>query len=454
MSNQHAEELRRLQETRTRLVGRELHKPFLEEPAQFHAQRVGVSTKHDGTIIALPPLRRDPPIMALAEVIGAKAVNDITGYGKLVFHAVGDTGNADPHSEQALVAESMNFDYHRRNPADRPAFFLHLGDVCYDVIYGPTIEKAPMYDTQFYTPYRNYPGQILAAAGNHDSNPDEAKDAIQAFMANFCAPLPTGGTSASASNSDRPPIHQPGVYYRLDAPFADIIVLFSNGGEYVGAICSNPNIAGSDVVGPKQFDFLVDQLKAIKDARGHGPRKALLIVVHHPPYSGGGGHSGSGDMLNDLDRAFDKAGISPDAVLAAHSHCYQRFTRIQKDHREVPYIVAGMGGHGITPLKLSRDRTPVRLPLDGVPTTPGGRSDNALHQYFNGYGHMYITVTKDRLQFDMIGTHANSSTPVDSVAVDLNTGKIVDETPPFAHPADGEQEPQHHGPRRPAAGHP
>ncbi len=444
MSEQHVAALKHLRETQKPLIGEGLHKPFLDEPADFQARRAGVSTKHDGTIIALPPLLRDPPVMTLAEVVGDNEVKQILGRNQLVFHALGDTGNSEEHSEQWLVAESMIYDFHRDNAADRPTFCLHLGDVVYDIHYAPDVEKAPMYASQFDAPYKQYPAKILAAAGNHDSNPDEASDAIQAFMAKFCAPLKTQAPHAAASN-ERKPMHQPGVYYRLDAPFIDIIVLFSNGGEYVGAICENKNIAGSDVLGDTQYNFLVQQLQEIKALREKDKqRKALLIVVHHPPFSGGGGHSGSGDMLNDMDHAFDKAEIVPDAVLAAHSHCYQRFTRIHRDGQEVPYIVSGNGGHNITPLKLSRERTPVRLPLEGTPRPGAARSDHSLRQYFNGYGHMYITATKDQLKFDLIGSHSGKSNPMDSVTVDLQQGKIANETPPFAHPAEGEQEAQHH----------
>jgi hypothetical protein len=58
---------------------------------------------------------------------------------------------------------------------------------------------------------------------------------------------------------------------------------------------------------------------------GNGARSCSPSTT--PPFSGGGGHTGSGQMLKDLDEAFNTAGIAPDAVLSGHAHNYQRFTR-------------------------------------------------------------------------------------------------------------------------------
>ena len=235
-------------------------------------------------------------------------------------------------------------------------------------------------------------------------------------------------------------MYQPGAYFTLVAPFVDIICLFSNGMESgFGAICSNENVPTSDVIGNVQYDFLVNQLKAIARTRAAGERKALIVAVHHPPYSGGG-NAGSGFMLNDLDRAFEAGGVGPDAVISGHSHNYQRFHRVDSAGREVAYIVAGNGGHApIGKLKLSRDRTPVRLPLHGAPR-PGHPDDkHALYQYFNGYGYLSIVVTKDILRIDFMGAYVQSRDPVDSVTVDLNKSEIISQTKPFDHPALGEE---------------
>jgi hypothetical protein len=44
---------------------------------------------------------------------------------------------------------------------------------------------------------------------------------------------------------------------------------------------------------------------------------------------------------------------------------------------------------------------------------------------------------------DLIGTKTQTDEPVDSVTVDLASNTITHETPPFDHPAIGEQETRH-----------
>jgi hypothetical protein len=302
--------------------------------------------------------------------------------------------------------------------------------------------KATLYRPQFYVPYSDYPGKILAIPGNHDSNPQEDPKSIDVFQENFCAPPPTTAPTLPG----RRPMYQPGVYFRLDAPFVQIIALFSNGGELEGVL-RGPG------VGNEQWNFLQDQLKEIKAARDAGSRRALVVAVHHPPFSGGGGHSGSAQMLKDLDLAFGDAEIAPDAVISGHAHVYERFTRdvpIGNKIMPVPYIVAGNGGHNVQPIKPGKDRKPVRTPLPGIDAN-GREADHTLEQYFNGFGHLYITVTDQILTIDLIGTHTRTSDPVDSVTVrlasDFADNEITHETSPFDHPADGEVE-RHHVSRR------
>jgi hypothetical protein len=298
-----------------------------------------------------------------------------------------------------------------------------------------------MYEPQFYVPYDHYTAKIVAIPGNHDSNPQEDPQSIDAFEANFCAAPPSTDTEISAAldSPNRTPMYQPGVYYRLDAPFAQIIGLFSNGGEHEGVIRGG-------IVGNDQFNFLVEQLKQVKADRAAGKPAALIVAMHHPPFSGGGGHTGSSMMLKDLDAAFKQAGIGPDAVLSGHAHVYQRFTRtvqIAGKQMEVPYVVAGNGGHGpIQPVKPNFARQPVPTPLRGA--SPTGAEDHSLRQYFNGFGHLLITVTSRVLTIDLIGTHTQTHQPVDSVTVDLASSKITNETPGFSHPANGEVQRAYH----------
>jgi hypothetical protein len=50
-----------------------------------------------------------------------------------------------------------------------------------------------------------------------------------------------------------------------------------------------------------------------------------------------------------------------------------------------------------------------------------------------------VTVTGRVLTIDLIGTKTQTHLPVDSVTVDLAINEITHETPPFSHPANGEE---------------
>ena len=430
----HAERMKKLQPHR---VPVRVHSAFLHEPADFGSPRTReqLAASQAGQIIPLPPPKRPNQVMELGEVIGAPAVDEITQSGQLVFQSAGDTGFGAPWDLE-LVAQVMAMDLESTNPADRPAFFFHLGDVIYNHQYKLPESKANMYQPQFYVPYGNYAAKILAIPGNHDSNPQEDPQSIEAFEANFCAnpPATDAALAKMLSSENRAPMFQPAVYFRLDAPFAQIIGLFSNGGEQEGVIRGG-------VVGDAQYNFLVQQLQAVKAARTASNRPALIVAMHHPPFSGGGGHSGSTSMLADLDAAFTQAQIGPDAVLSGHAHVYQRFTRTVKiagQSMQVPYVVVGTGGHGpIQPVKPNSLRQPVKTPIHGK--SPNGTSDHSLRQYFNGFGHLLITATNRVLTIDLMGTKTQTRLPVDSVTVDLGTSTITNETPPFTHPVNGEE---------------
>src|SRR5947209_554353 len=63
---------------------------------------------------------------------------------------------------QIAVARAMNGDLDPGHPETSPAFFMHLGDVIY-------FDNTPTgYHEQFYVPYQEYNGKIIAIPGNHD----------------------------------------------------------------------------------------------------------------------------------------------------------------------------------------------------------------------------------------------------------------------------------------------
>jgi hypothetical protein len=143
---------------------------------------------------------------------------------------------------------------------------------------------------------------------------------------------------AAAVRIFRETMTQPGVSWMLSAPFVNVIGLYSNIAEGPGSLLG----ANKD---DQQIKWLTKTLAGLKQS---GDKKALGVATHHPPFSSGG-HSGSPDMLAQIDKACLDAGIAPHAMLAGHAHNYQRYTRAAKiggsRDVQIPYLVAGCGGH-------------------------------------------------------------------------------------------------------------
>lgn len=348
----------------------------------------------------IPPPQRDPTI-TLDEIIGAEAAAEIAATGSITFHAVGDTGHENGLNQE-LVSEAMAADYDIAHHASSPAFFLHLGDV----IYFDNTDRG--YQAQFYIPYKKYPGKIIAIPGNHDGElfkydgtPSGQKVTLAAFQRNFCQPKP--GVPQDAGTIYREMISQPGVYWYLNAPLIDIIGLYSNVGEGPGFI-SGPSI------GQAQKNWLVKTLTAIGKAQKAGNRKAFIIAVHHPPYSEGG-HSASSVMTADIDDACKKSGVFPDAVLAAHAHNYQRFTRyvaVNGKTWQTPYFVVGTGGRGIIHVRPANGQRQGNVSFDAS---------------LQGYGYLTVTATRQKLSFNFTEVdNAGKKSPFDKkITVDLQS---------------------------------
>ena len=336
-------------------------------------------------LLPFPDPQREPT-MQLAEIIGQQGVDEIISNGSISFHTVGDTGHENGLMQE-LVATAMTQDYDISNPGKSPAFFLHLGDV----IYYDNTDKG--YQAQFYVPYKKYPGKIIAIPGNHDGEifkydgtPTGQKTSLAAFWRNFCQPV--SGVPPDAGTILREMISQPGAYWYLNSPFIDIVGLYSNIAEGPGFI-SVPTLGGI-----KQTEWLTKTLLLIQEKRKQGNRKALIIVVHHPPFSNGG-HSSSVEMLADIDKCCTQAGLLPDAVIAAHAHNYQRFTRYASSNGknvQTPYFVVGTGGRGIV----------------NVPQAKGERiGDHSFESSLIGYGYLTVTVTTQNLTLFFTQVDAN-----------------------------------------------
>ena len=84
---------------------------------------------------------------------GAQIEQTITQSGKIIFHALGDSGasNAGVYKDEIKVADQVTQDCQTSDDANRPAFLFHLGDIVY------SFGEAEYYYDQFYDPFRNYP---------------------------------------------------------------------------------------------------------------------------------------------------------------------------------------------------------------------------------------------------------------------------------------------------------
>lgn len=364
------------------------HPFFTTTPVSQRTAVPGVGTQLldyiQGNLQAIPVPTRITPF-TLDQIIGTQGAQQIQASGSIRFHATGDTGHGS-NTAQGAVADAMQTDFHITTPEVSPAFFFHLGDV----IYGPN--KDQDYRPEFYEPYVHYPGKIVAIAGNHDGEVFPTTDpvSLRAFLANFCAPSqvvpPIAGTIF------RQTMNQPGVYYLLDAPFMQIVALYSNAAE-------NPGFISGPVPGQAQKTWLLKTLKAIAAQRKAGTRKALIFATHHPPFTAGG-HSPSTAMLAEIDSVCQQAGIQPDLFLSGHAHSYQRYTReIAGNGKtlQIPYIVAGTGGIGSQP----------------VPAATGQKTgDHTFVKSLKGYGYLLIEVSATTIKGIMFAvdpnTHAKS----------------------------------------------
>ena len=374
--------------------------------------------RHKSEVQPIPPRRTGAlPYLKLTDFIPSDLAAAINSAGKIVFHAVGDTGAAKVSKVQtaataiaheAAVADAMVADI-QTGGANGPAFFFHLGDVIYN--FG----EAQYYYDQFYEPYREYDRPIFAIPGNHDgmvfgsSSAAPQVPTLAAFLTNFCGAAPD--PSPDAPSIARTVMTQPGVYFTLDAPYISIIGLYSNVMDTGGGIISSQG--GHFPLVNDQLDFLTSELQRLKADR-QAKKRAILIAVHHPPLSADAKTGGTKGLMDDIDACCTKAGLWPDALLSGHAHLYQRFTRTVNG-RDVPYVVSGSGGFAATP------------PQGGTPPAGTVSGDHKLEVApIVQFG--YLTITTDAKTLTITFNTAPRGgpvTPLDSVTLDLNRGKIT-----------------------------
>ncbi|HLX15721.1 MAG TPA: metallophosphoesterase [Bradyrhizobium sp.] len=370
---------------------------------------------HKNQVQPIPRRRNNQPVN-LADFLPPEIVTAIENAGKISFHAVGDTGAAKVNRAQTAataighetaVADAMVRDTQAPELAG-PAFFFHLGDVIYN--FG----EAQYYYDQFYEPFREYDRPIFAIPGNHDGmvfgqgSSAPQVPTLDAFLTNFCASEP--GPSPDAGGLSRSVMNQPGVYFTLDAPFVSIIGLYSN------VLDSGPGVISSQgghfPLVDDQLDFMTSELQRLKPRRIANER-AVIIAVHHPPLSADAKHGGSLGIMKDIDSCCNKAGLFPDALLCGHAHLYQRFTRVMKGGKEIPYIVAGSGGFAATaPKQIAK-----------VPVTVGDHT--LVVAPIPEFG--YLTAETNGRTLSFVFKTANQAGVVarDTVVVDLNADRIL-----------------------------
>lgn len=397
--------------------------------SSFSKQEIAADTAQKEILQLGPiPKARSTSPMDLANVIGAAAASAIQKSGQITFHTVGDTGGIHNPQFQFAVADAMATD-----TSNGVAFWYHLGDIVY--YFG----QDQYYFEQFYDPYRNYNAPIFAIPGNHDAVTFKGSEpSLEGFLGNFCTAQPT--QSPDSQGCVRTTMDQPGVYFTLNAPFVKFIGLYSNTGE--GA--TEGVISGSKV-GNVQLNFLNQQLAAAKAERAAGQWRALIIATHHPPFTGSSHHLPSPAMLTQIDQACKTAGIQPDLHLSGHSHLYERYTRTVGG-KQIPYIVAGMGGFYNLPGLKSKPEAPVKAPQSGTDA-----SGNPLRlEVFNNnmFGFLRITISQASIsgQFVTVNTNTGKTGTGDTFSVDLKANKVSNSTvskrapkPPARAPVKGKK---------------
>jgi hypothetical protein len=370
---------------------------------------------HKNQVQPIPAPRGSSPLN-LSGLLTPDIMAAINKANKISFHAVGDTGAAKVSRSQTVataighesaVADTMAADV-QNGGAGGPAFFFHLGDVIYN--FG----EGQYYYDQFCEPFRAYDRPIFAIPGNHDGmvfgqgSSAPQVPTLDAFLTNFCAA--DAGPSPDAGGLMRSVMTQPGVYFRLDAPFVSILGLYSN------VLDSGPGVISSQgghfPLVDDQLDFLKKELANLKPDRTANKR-AVIIAVHHPPLSADAKHGGSLGIMKDIDACCKAAGLYPDALLCGHAHLYQRFTRTMPDGKEIPYVVAGSGGFAAT--------TPKALP---PPPITVGDHTLVIAPIVN-FG--YLTLETDARTLSITFKTADERGVVvrDSVVVDLAANKIL-----------------------------
>lgn len=303
--------------------------------------------------------------------------------GVLSFHAVGCSGDFKNHTPGLHVAKAMASQIADSragggsSAAVESSFLFHLGDVVYkdeDPSDPEGKDQTMMYNSQFYAQYTSYVRNIFAVAGNHDgkSSDHKKKSAIDHFLQNFCDSQRR--VSPDNQTDKRLTMIQPYPYWLFETSVAYVVCLYTN--DINGGQLDDP--MGTD---NPQYRWFVKALKSIKEA---ADGKVVFLALHYPPYSGAANFGERGDpnlgptprrappagvlqpLANILQQAFHESGQYPDVVISAHAHLYQRITYTYANGWQIPYLIAGSGGHAPVE-ELSKTCAGDTVTLPGLP---------------------------------------------------------------------------------------
>jgi acid phosphatase type 7 len=343
--------------------------------------------------------------------------------GVMTFHAVGCSGDFKEHQPGLSVANAMAAQIPQPGSgggiagAVGASFLFHLGDIVYkdeDATDPAGKDQAAMYGGQFYGQFANYAREIFAIAGNHDAkiSTHKQKSAIDHFLENFCDSKRRLSPDSQTATSKRLTMNQPYPYWLFETSLCYIVGLSTN--DINGGQLDNP----TGGIRP-QYEWLVTTLKEIK-AAANG--KVIFIALHYPPFSGAANFAERGNpnlgptprnpppggvlypLGNILQHAFQDSGQYPDVVLSAHAHLYQRITYTYASGWQIPYVIAGSGGHGpIEKLSTDCSGNPKQVPATpfDVVAPPGlaipkGDSVQVVKYNDSDFGFLRLTVEKSR----------------------------------------------------------
>ncbi|MBV9655127.1 MAG: hypothetical protein JOZ42_11255 [Acetobacteraceae bacterium] len=142
-------------------------------------------------------------------------------------------------------------------------------------------------------------------------------------------------------------------------------------------------------------------------------------------------------MLHDIDTVCHEVGVYPHAFLAAHAHCYQRYTRtvsLNGTELDVPFVVCGNGGHNVNPLVRSTRGRPSQEPENGsdvayLYTEPAIQASGLVLEKYDDHDYGYLRVTADkeqlRIAYHQVGTRSLLQSRFDLVTVDLKSHALT-----------------------------